>query len=55
MLRPRGRLFIVVGRAPVMDARLITMHSGGDWVQESLFETVLTPVLNAEHAEPFVL
>jgi len=55
MLRPRGRLFIVVGRAPVMEARLITMHAGGDWTQECLFETVLTPMLNAESAEPFVL
>jgi protein-L-isoaspartate(D-aspartate) O-methyltransferase len=55
MLRPQGRLFIVIGRAPVMDARLINMHANGEWTTESLFETVLTPLLNAERPEPFVL
>jgi hypothetical protein len=42
MLRPLGRLFVVVGRAPVMDARLITLSASGDSTSESLFETVLT-------------
>jgi protein-L-isoaspartate(D-aspartate) O-methyltransferase len=55
MLKPRGRLFVVVGRAPVMDARLVTMHPRKELTQESLFETVLTPMLNVEEAEPFVL
>lgn len=55
MLRPDGRLFIVVGRAPVMEAWLITMHANGKWTQESVFETVLTPLENAEQPEPFVL
>jgi protein-L-isoaspartate(D-aspartate) O-methyltransferase len=55
MLRPGGRLFIVVGRSPVMEARLITMHHNGRWVGESLFETVVTPLINAERPEPFVL
>jgi protein-L-isoaspartate(D-aspartate) O-methyltransferase len=55
MLRPLGRLFVVVGRAPVMDARLITLTANGDSISESLFETVLTPLINAERPEPFVL
>jgi protein-L-isoaspartate(D-aspartate) O-methyltransferase len=55
MLRPEGRLFVVVGRAPIMDARLITMHANGDWTTQSLFETVLAPLVNAERPEPFVL
>jgi protein-L-isoaspartate(D-aspartate) O-methyltransferase len=55
MLRPGGRLFIVVGRAPVMEARLIHMHRNGRWSEQSLFETVLTPLINAERPEPFVL
>jgi protein-L-isoaspartate(D-aspartate) O-methyltransferase len=55
MLRPQGRLFIVVGRAPVMEARLVTMHANGHWTTASLFETVLTPLVNAERPEPFVL
>lgn len=55
LLRPDGRLFVVVGRPPIMEARLITMHPGGETTEESLFETVLTPMINAEQAEPFVL
>ena len=55
MLKPRGRLFIVVGRPPVMEARLITVHQRREQTQQSLFETVLTPMINAEQAEPFVL
>lgn len=55
MLRPLGRLFVVVGRAPAMEARLITQNATGDSTSESLFETVLTPLLNAERPEPFVL
>jgi protein-L-isoaspartate(D-aspartate) O-methyltransferase len=55
MLNPEGRLFIVVGRAPVMEAQLITMRANGATVTESLFETVLTPMINADRPEPFVL
>lgn len=55
MLRPHGRLFIVVGRAPVMEARLIEKSTRGDWTEQSLFETLLTPLINAEASEPFVL
>lgn len=55
MLRPDGRLFVVVGRPPVMEARLITMRPGGETTEESLFETVIAPMINAEQAEPFVL
>ena len=54
-LRPGGRLFIVAGRAPVMDALLITAHHNGEWSRESLFETVVPPLVNAERPEPFVL
>lgn len=55
MLRPDGRLFVVVGRPPVMEARLVTMHANGKWTEESLFETVLPALVNAEQPEPFVL
>ena len=55
MLRPQGRLFIVVGREPVMEAQLITMQPNGSTTTDSLFETVLTPLINAERPEPFVL
>ena len=55
MLKPYGRLFIVVGRAPVMEACLITQHPRGHLTRQDLFETVLPPLLNAEQPEPFVL
>ena len=55
MLRPDGRMFIVVGRAPVMEARLITRFAGGDWTDDCLFETQLTPMVNIDSSEPFEL
>ena len=55
MLRPGGRLFIIVGREPVMEARVATMHTNGEIERESLFESVITPLINAERPEPFVL
>ena len=55
MLRPQGRLFIVVGREPAMEARLITLQPNGTTTATSLFETVLNPLINADRPEPFVL
>ena len=36
-----GRLFIIVGQSPVMQALLITRVSGDEWTTHSLFETDL--------------
>ena len=55
MLRPQGRLFIVVGREPAMEAQLITLQPDGTTTTDSLFETVLVPLINADQPEPFVL
>ena len=55
MLRPGGRLFVVVGREPVMEARVVTMHQRGDYAQQSLFESVVAPLINADRPVPFVL
>jgi protein-L-isoaspartate(D-aspartate) O-methyltransferase len=55
MLKAQGRLFIVVGRAPAMEARLITLDPSGATTTQSLFETVLGPLINSERPEPFVL
>jgi protein-L-isoaspartate(D-aspartate) O-methyltransferase len=55
LLKPGGRLFIVVGRAPVMEATLVTRHSDGSWTEKGLFETMLTPMINAGKPEAFVL
>ncbi|NIW24168.1 MAG: methyltransferase domain-containing protein [Gammaproteobacteria bacterium] len=55
MLRPGGRLFLVTGRAPIMEAQLITLHAYDNWTRQSLFETLLTPLVNADTPPPFTL
>ena len=45
-LKPEGRLFVVVGDAPAMDARLIRRISESEWRTESLFETELVPLVH---------
>jgi protein-L-isoaspartate(D-aspartate) O-methyltransferase len=51
-LRPGGRLFVIVGEEPVMDARMITL-ADGTRQSLSLFETVCDPLANAPSAEQF--
>lgn len=41
-----GRLFVVVGRSPVMEALLITRIGDDEWHEEALFETELAPLVN---------
>jgi protein-L-isoaspartate(D-aspartate) O-methyltransferase len=53
-LRAGGRLFAVVGSAPVMEALLIRRVDDGEWIRESLFETVIDPLVNATAAQRFV-
>lgn len=48
-----GRLFVVVGEPPVMDARLIRRTGEGSWSSESLFETVIDPLVNARRLPEF--
>jgi len=45
-LNPGGRMFIIQGQSPVMQALLITRTGDAKWVQQSLFETDL-PALQA--------
>jgi len=47
MLALGGRLFVVVGEAPVMEARLVRRTSEDTWTVQSLFETILDPLVNA--------
>jgi protein-L-isoaspartate(D-aspartate) O-methyltransferase len=49
-----GRLFVVVGEAPVMEARLIRRLSEDAWGVESLFETVIDPLVHATRPAAFV-
>ncbi len=41
-----GRLFVVIGDAPVMDACLVRKSGENTWASETLFETALTPLVN---------
>ena len=48
-----GRMFIVIGVAPVMEALLVTRLAKDSWATESLFETELAPLLGAETKPAF--
>jgi protein-L-isoaspartate(D-aspartate) O-methyltransferase len=48
-----GRLFIIVGEPPVMAARLIRRTGENAWSTESLFETVVDPLINARRPPEF--
>ena len=52
-LAPGGRLFAVVGEAPVMEARLVTCTAPGACRSADLFETVIAPLANAEQPPRF--
>jgi protein-L-isoaspartate(D-aspartate) O-methyltransferase len=49
-----GRLFVVVGEPPVMEARLIRRITEDAWGTESLFETVIDPLVHATRPQGFV-
>lgn len=50
-----GRLFVIVGESPVMEARLITRIGEREWSSESLFETDLPPLVGAPRQQHFTL
>ena len=52
-LAPGGRLFAVVGEAPVMEARLVTCVAPGSFNTVDLFETILAPLANALERDKF--
>lgn len=52
-LKDGGRLFIVSGSAPIMQARLITRKSRQEWVDEVLFETEIPVLRGANSARVF--
>lgn len=52
-LRLGGRLFVVVGSGPVMEAVKITRTGEREWRRESLFETVIDPLANAPRPPQF--
>ncbi len=40
-----GRLFVVIGDGPVMEACLVTRTGAGSWLREPLFETRIEPLI----------
>ena len=52
-LAPGGRLFAVIGDAPVMAARVLTRTAGGACSSVDLFETQLAPLVNCEQPQRF--
>ncbi|HXH04710.1 MAG TPA: protein-L-isoaspartate O-methyltransferase [Candidatus Competibacteraceae bacterium] len=49
-----GRLFAIVGQAPVMEAVLITRSGEQEWQRQSLFDTELPPLLESLKPAEFV-
>jgi protein-L-isoaspartate(D-aspartate) O-methyltransferase len=54
-VKPGGRLLAVVGESPAMQALLCTRVDATHWKQESLFETDLAYLTNAEPPRRFTL
>ncbi len=54
-LNKDGRLFVITGESPVMQAQLVTRLSSQEWHSETLFETDLPPLQNAVKPQIFAL
>jgi protein-L-isoaspartate(D-aspartate) O-methyltransferase len=52
-VNPGGRLFLVTGDSPAMEACVMKRLDVTEWTQESLFETDLPRLVHAEHAPEF--
>lgn len=52
-VNPGGRLFCITGTSPAMEATLLTRLDATEWRRESLFETDLPYLLNAEKPPEF--
>lgn len=53
-LRVGGRLFAIIGEAPVMHATLVTCTAPGAYRSVTLFETCVAPLVNAPQPAAFV-
>ena len=53
-VNPGGRMFVITGESPAMEARLLTRLDITEWREESLFETDLPRLINAEEPAAFV-
>lgn len=53
LLNDHGRLFVIVGESPAMEARLYTKQNESSWSYESLFETDLPALIGANQKDVF--
>ncbi len=53
-LKPGGRLFVILGQAPVMEALVFTRVGPHEWSRECLFETDVPALRNAPQPQRFV-
>ena len=53
-LKPGGKIFAIIGKAPAMRAQLITATAQGGHSERTLFETVVAPLTHAALAPAFV-
>ena len=54
LLAVGGRLFVVTGRLPIMQAQRITRIDESEWRAENVFETCLPPLENARQTVEFI-
>jgi len=52
-VNPGGRIFVVCGEEPAMEAKLFTKLNATEWREESLFETDLARLIDADKAAEF--
>lgn len=52
-VNPSGRIFVVCGEGPAMEAKLLTKLNATEWREESLFETDLARLIDAEKVQEF--
>ncbi len=48
-----GRLFVILGESPIMDATLITRTDENHWSRDILFETSIPPLIGAVRKSSF--
>jgi len=53
-LAPGGRLAVIVGQSPAMEAKLIQRLDAHGFTETALFETDLAPLINAKQPDRFV-
>ena len=53
-LQPGGRMIVIFGEEPVMEALLVTCEKSGVYNSVKLFETCIPPLINAQQPERFV-